>query len=68
MLLLFTAVIFVMAFVHFALTSIYSLGGSALPEKIQTTAYRYSVPFFHQNWKMFAPSVPEYSNQLEYRY
>lgn len=68
LLLLFAVVIFIMAVVHFALTSIYSLGQLPLPEKVQTVAYRYSVPFFHQNWKMFAPSVPEYSNQLEYRY
>jgi hypothetical protein len=68
MLLLFTVMIFIMAAVHFSLTTIYSLGTLPIPEKAQAAAYRYSVPFFHQNWKMFAPSVPEYSNQLEYRY
>jgi len=59
------AVLFVM---HFLLTSLYSFQKLRLPGTVRSVSTRYTVPFFHQNWKLFAPEVPAYDSQLEYRY
>ncbi len=52
--------------VHFALTTIYCFRDN-MPYKAYALADKYSVPCFHQNWKLFAPDVPKYTVQLEYR-
>jgi hypothetical protein len=53
---------------HFTLTSVYSFYTVSVPSRLRGISSTYSVPLFHQNWKMFAPDVPEYDAQLEYRY
>ncbi len=35
--------------------------------KANAIADRYMVPCFHQNWKLFAPDVPMYNVELEFR-
>lgn len=52
---------------HFLMTAIYSLEYIPFPRAVRDAAFTYTLPFFHQNWKMFAPSVPEYTVQLEFR-
>ena len=54
--------------IHFALTSIYSMDFLVLPRSVRQVSQIYTVPFFHQNWSMFAPEVPEYDLQLQYRF
>jgi len=53
---------------HFALTTLYSFQPVPATEFMRYVSTRYSAPLFHQNWKLFAPSVPEYDCQLEYRF
>ena len=38
-----------------------------LPARVALYADRYCVPLFYQNWKLFAPDVPTYDAQLEFR-
>ncbi len=54
--------------VHLLLTTIYSLDFLRIPSFLRVAAYHYSIPFFYQSWTMFAPSIPEYHQELEYRY
>jgi hypothetical protein len=51
---------------HFALTTVYSFRDN-MPYRAYALADKYSVPCFHQNWKLFAPDLPKYTVQLEYR-
>jgi hypothetical protein len=51
---------------HVLATLIYSLHWPAQGWMASIT-YRYMVPFFHQNWSLFAPNIPEYDAQLIYR-
>ncbi|MFN0032593.1 MAG: DUF5819 family protein [Flavobacteriales bacterium] len=51
---------------HFLFTLIYSFRDN-MPHQANALAEHYMVPCFHQNWKLFAPDVPEYSVQLEWR-
>lgn len=53
---------------HFILTGIYSFQMLPVPWQLRSFSNTYSAPFFHQNWKLFAPVVPEYSQQLYVRY
>jgi hypothetical protein len=64
----FVALLVVILTGHFILTALYNLQSAPVPELIRNASNRYTVPFFHQNWRLFAPAVPEYENQLEYRY
>jgi hypothetical protein len=63
---LFSSVIMVAMVMHFALTLLYQLPVASELSPAKDLAYRYSVPFFHQTWKLFAPDVPEYDVQLVY--
>ncbi len=51
---------------HFSLTLIYCFRDN-MPYKANAVADRYMVPCFHQNWKLFAPDVPMYNVELEWR-
>lgn len=53
-------------FMHFAFTLLYQLPVNESEVPLKRIAYRYSVPFFHQTWKLFAPDVPEYDVQMHY--
>lgn len=64
----FIAVLALFGTVHFALTTVYSFQYLPVPSGVREASQTYTVPFFHQNWKLFAPEVPAYDNQLEYRY
>jgi len=64
----FTLVLLAALIGHFVLTIIYSLQGAPVPPPVREISNRYAIPLFHQNWKLFAPQVPEYDNQLEYRF
>jgi len=63
----FSLAVFLALVVHFGLTTVYSFSYLKWPVHLKTAAMAYSVPLFHQNWKMFAPDVPEYHTELEYR-
>jgi hypothetical protein len=54
--------------IHFSFSLIYNLQELPVPEKMRHMSNMYVAPFFHQNWKLFAPTVPEYSTDLEVRY
>jgi Family of unknown function (DUF5819) len=45
---------------HFTLTGIYSFQSLPVPETVRTVSNSYAIPFFHQNWKLFAPEMPNY--------
>lgn len=64
----FIAVLTALGAVHFALTTVYSFQYLPVPAAVREASHTYTVPFFHQNWKLFAPEVPVHDNQLEYRY
>lgn len=53
---------------HFACTFVYSTSDLAYPRVVRDYAERYTVPFFHQGWKLFAPDVPKLRYELLYRY
>ncbi len=53
--------------IHFALITAYCFRDD-LPFQINRFSDRYAVPMFHQNWKLFAPDLPKYNAELEYRY
>ena len=53
---------------HFILTVIYATDFLVLPRSVRQVSQAYTVPFFHQNWSMFAPEIPEHENELEYRF
>jgi hypothetical protein len=52
---------------HFTFVLIYSFR-DFVPPKVQHLSDRYMVPCFHQNWKLFAPDLPKYNAELEYRF
>lgn len=56
----------VLAF-HFIMVGIYALDFVPLPAPVRSMSTSYTVPFFHQSWTMFAPEVPAYDVQLEFR-
>jgi Family of unknown function (DUF5819) len=64
---IFTLSIFALALVHFGLTSVYNLQQAKVPDSLRQLSNAYSAPLFHQNWKLFAPHIPEYSVDLEFR-
>ncbi|MBX7051566.1 MAG: hypothetical protein K1X54_05995 [Flavobacteriales bacterium] len=53
--------------VHFVIILGYSFRDQ-LPASATKLTDRYAVPMFHQNWKLFAPDLPRYNAELEYRY
>ena len=57
-----------MLVVHFVMTLIYTVPGVPVPDKAHELAYRYMVPMFHQGWQLFAPDVPAYQIDVQFRY
>jgi hypothetical protein len=55
-------------FLHFGLTLIYNFQQLPVPGKIRNFSNAYCAPLFHQNWKLFAPDLPEYNVNLESRF
>lgn len=53
---------------HFACTLVYSTPDLNWPRTARDYAERYSVPFFHQGWKLFAPDVPNLHYAVFYRF
>jgi len=53
---------------HFACTFIYSTPDIGWQRRARDYAERYTVPFFHQGWKLFAPDVPNLHYALFYRH
>jgi|LauGreDrversion4_2_1035121.scaffolds.fasta_scaffold386718_1 hypothetical protein len=45
---------------HFTLTGIYSFQGVPVSDRVRAVSNAYAIPFFHQNWKLFAPEMPNY--------
>lgn len=64
---LFAFLILCAVFVHFILTGIYCFSKAPRTNVFTHLGEQYSVPMFHQNWSLFAPDVPKYDVQLEYR-
>lgn len=54
-------------FVHFVLITLYCFRDD-MPTRVNAYTDRYAIPAFHQNWKLFAPDLPRYNVELEYRY
>lgn len=52
--------------IHFALTLIYVFRDQ-MPVVVNQRTDRYMAPVFHQNWKLFAPDLPRYNCELEFR-
>ena len=52
--------------VHACMMMLYSFR-EKLPVSMALKVDRYCVPMFYQNWKLFAPDVPTYDTQLEFR-
>src|SRR5690349_17586122 len=53
---------------HFAMVTLYSFRDDVANARLRNLADRYSIPAFHQNWKLFAPDLPAYNVELEYRW
>lgn len=51
---------------HFVVTLIYAVDELPVHASVREHANRYSVPFFHQGWKLFAPDVPEIHYEVRY--
>jgi hypothetical protein len=45
---------------HFTLTGIYTFQELPVSENVRAISNAYTIPFFHQNWKLFAPEMPNY--------
>ncbi|NNE54639.1 MAG: hypothetical protein HKN32_01370 [Flavobacteriales bacterium] len=54
-------------FVHFAMTSLYTIPSLPAPEGLKKMSRSYIWPMFHQGWQLFAPNVPGYQNDLFFR-
>lgn len=52
--------------VHLLMCVVYSFR-SHMPRALVAKADVYCVPLFHQNWQLFAPDLPEYTSNLQYR-
>ena len=52
---------------HFLFITLYCFRDD-MPFQINAYTDRYAIPVFHQNWKLFAPDLPRYNVELEYRY
>lgn len=63
----FTLVVMAALVLHFSFTLVYSVPALKVPQTLRDKSYTYSYPFFHQTWSVFAPNLPEYSTQLEFR-
>ena len=57
----------VMFFAHFSLIGIYQFGHSVLPAPVMRIADIYNLPWFFQNYKMFAPDPVSDINTFVYR-
>lgn len=66
--LVFVGVLWSALLVHFTFSVLYNLQSLPIPGSLRQMSNHYVAPFFHQNWQLFAPSVPEYSTDLEVRY
>ncbi|MFM9984630.1 MAG: DUF5819 family protein [Flavobacteriales bacterium] len=51
---------------HFTLTIVYAFREN-MPAALNQRTDRYMAPVFHQNWKLFAPDLPRYNCELEFR-
>lgn len=52
--------------VHFFFITVYSFREN-FPRELTGLSDRYTIPLFHQNWKLFAPDLPRYNAELQYR-
>lgn len=57
----------VVLFVHFTLTTVFSIH-EFVPPTLNQLSSNYTFPVFHQDWKLFAPNLAQYNTELEYRY
>ena len=57
----------VMLALHFLLTGFFSFTSYPRSGPLAAISEWYTVPAFYQNWSLFAPDVPAYDAQLEYR-
>lgn len=62
----FVAILILGMVVHFSITLIYVFRDQ-VPMSVNRYTDRYMAPVFHQNWKLFAPDLPKYNCELEYR-
>lgn len=68
LILFFTLACIVAGVFHFMLTIAYNLADAPVPDRVRNWSNRYTVPLFYQNWQLFAPDLPEYNVELEYRF
>ena len=59
-------VLLLLAICHAGMMMLYSFR-TQLPPRLGQIVDDYCVPLFYQNWKLFAPDVPAFDAQLEYR-
>jgi hypothetical protein len=52
---------------HFLLTGYFSFTNYPRHGRLAAASEYYTVPAFYQNWSLFAPDLPAYDVQLEYR-
>ena len=57
----------VMIFVHFSMTSLYTIPAFPAPDVLKKQARSYMWPMFHQGWQLFAPDVPGFQHNMSYR-
>ena len=62
----FVLTLIVALMVHFSITLIYVFRDD-MPIALNQKTDRYMAPVFHQNWKLFAPDLPRYNCELEFR-
>lgn len=58
---------FFVLFIHFLFTSIYVFQEPRIPGILRGMSNSYVIPFFHQNWKLFAPEMADYDVHLYVR-
>lgn len=52
--------------IHFGITLVYVFRDN-MPMALNRQTDHYMAPVFHQNWKLFAPDLPRYNCELEFR-
>ncbi|MEX2596960.1 MAG: hypothetical protein WEC59_08520, partial [Salibacteraceae bacterium] len=63
----FSALIALLFILHFGLVLVHQFGKERLPQKLVVMADRYIVPWFYQNYLMFAPDPANSINSFLYR-
>jgi hypothetical protein len=66
LLFIFTLLAIVAMSAHLLFCIVYSFR-QHMPRALVAKADGYCVPLFHQNWQLFAPDLPEYNSNLQYR-